>query len=271
MRGADHDRFLTALFAPDPARTHLFALYAFNVELARIRQLVSEPLLGEIRLQWWREAIASAYGEGLPRAHPVALALGEAISASALPRGLFEALINARCMDLAEAPPAKLTELELYARASSSGLMHLSVLALGGREPDAAVLSALDHAGIGLALTGIVRAIGFHAAEGKVYLPLDLLNAEGLTPEAVLTSRCITSPLRHVILAITDRAVNHLAAARMTRPPRNVLPAFLPAVLCNNYIKIICRADFDPYQQQAPIPAFRQQLRLARAMLMRRI
>src|SRR5215471_6644996 len=79
VRRHDRDRFQTALFAPAARREALFALYAFNYEIARVRESVREPALGQIRLEWWRETIAAAYDGALPRRHPVAEALTEVI------------------------------------------------------------------------------------------------------------------------------------------------------------------------------------------------
>lgn len=270
VRRCDYDRFLTALCAPAPARQHLFALYAFNVEVARIRELARDPLLGEIRLQWWRETIASAYSEGAPPAHPVAQALSATIRACHLRRAPVEALIDARARDLDDAPHARLEDLESYADATSAGLMRLALGVLGdilgGALPDAVI----RHAGIGWALTGIIRSIGFHAVGLRVYLPLDLLHAEGLTPEVVLAGR-MNPQLRRVIDALANCAAGHFAMARAVRPPRKAMPALLPAVLGEAYIKAIRSAGFDPFQSPAPIPGYRRQIRLARAMLLRRL
>jgi len=82
----DHDRFQTGLFAPARKRNTLFALYAFNYEIARVRETVTEPMLGQIRLQWWREVVETAYAGTAPRQHVVAIALTEAIREFALTR-----------------------------------------------------------------------------------------------------------------------------------------------------------------------------------------
>ena len=113
VRRADYDRFLAALFAPAPAREGLFALYAFNHEVAKVRETVSEPMLGQIRLQWWREAIDGLYA-GKARAHPVveALARDARVREGGLSRAHFDRLIDAREFDLAGRAPATLAELE---------------------------------------------------------------------------------------------------------------------------------------------------------------
>ena len=88
VRQHDHDRFLCSLFAPSEKREGLFALYAVNSEIARTREIVSEPMLGLIRLQWWREAIDSVYSD-TPREHEVVKALHTLVQHTALSREYF--------------------------------------------------------------------------------------------------------------------------------------------------------------------------------------
>jgi len=96
VRGADRDRFLGALFAPEPARTGLLALLAFDHELARTRSVTREPMLARIRLEWWREAVAEAAGAGKPRAQPIVESLSETVRRYGVTaQGLID-LIDAR-------------------------------------------------------------------------------------------------------------------------------------------------------------------------------
>jgi len=96
VRRADRDRFLAALFAPEPARGGLLALLAFDHELARTRTVTREPMLARIRLEWWREAVAEAAGEGKPRAQPVVEALSETVRRHSLAAARMVDLIDAR-------------------------------------------------------------------------------------------------------------------------------------------------------------------------------
>lgn len=96
VRAADRDRFLAALFAPEPQRRGLLALLAFDHELARTRSVTREPMLARIRLEWWREAVAEAAGEGKPRAQPIVEALSEVVRRHGLPARRFFDLIDAR-------------------------------------------------------------------------------------------------------------------------------------------------------------------------------
>src|SRR3990170_2028933 len=103
VREADRDRFLATLFAPTEHRDALFALYAFNAEIARVRELAREPMPGEIRLQWWRDTLLGATA-GDAAAHPVAAALREAVVRYRLPPAMLGDLIDARGFDLYDDP-----------------------------------------------------------------------------------------------------------------------------------------------------------------------
>ena len=131
MRRHDRDRYQTVLFAPAARREALFALYAFNYEIARVRESVTEPMLGQIRLQWWRENIAAAFEGGPVRHHPVVEALTGSIRELPMTRDHFDRLINARETDLDDQPPASLRTLEDYAEATSARLIYLALEVLG--------------------------------------------------------------------------------------------------------------------------------------------
>src|SRR5579864_3974017 len=94
VRRHDRDRYQTALFAPADRREALFALYAFNYEIARVREIVTQPMLGQIRLQWWREIVAAAYEDGPPRPHEVAGPLAAVIGDVMPTRVHFDRMID---------------------------------------------------------------------------------------------------------------------------------------------------------------------------------
>src|SRR5215218_8756943 len=109
VREGDKDRFLATLFAPQKYRRALHALYAFNLEIAKVRETAHEPMPGEIRLQWWRDVLGGA-GRGEVSAHPVASALRETIVRYSLPPKMLEDLIDARTFDLYDDPMASLAD-----------------------------------------------------------------------------------------------------------------------------------------------------------------
>ena len=139
---ADKDRYLSCLYAPAAKRPHLFALYAFNIEIARISQTVSEPQIGLVRQQWWLDTIEGIYA-GATQDHPVAQALARAIEAANLPKQPLGGLIIAHEFDLYDDPFPGLNDLEGYLGETSSALIQMASLVLGASAPDAAGLAGV--------------------------------------------------------------------------------------------------------------------------------
>jgi phytoene/squalene synthetase len=164
VRQADYDRYIAALFAPAERREALFALIAFNHELARIADVVSEPMLGEIRLQWWREAIEAIYAGTPVRKHEVTQPLAQAIAQFTIPRAPLDLMIDTRAFDLAGEPPSDMAALEAYAEGTAGALNEAMMAVLGSRKAEA--LAAARHAGTAWALIGLMRAAPMHAARG---------------------------------------------------------------------------------------------------------
>jgi NADH dehydrogenase [ubiquinone] 1 alpha subcomplex assembly factor 6 len=210
----DRDRFQTVLFAPAAHREALFALYAFNYEIARVRETVTQPMLGQIRLQWWRENIAAAFEGGLVRRQPVVERLSAVIRELPLTRDHFERMIDARETDLEDEPPASLAALENYAEASSSRLIYLALEALGVRDPVAR--EAGFHVGIAYALTGLLRAMPFQARAGRCLIPTEVAAQTGLAEEDYRALRG-TEALRAASAQLATAALRHLGSARAAR------------------------------------------------------
>jgi phytoene synthase len=270
VREHDRDRYQTALFAPADRRQALFALYAFNYEVARVRESVTQPMLGQIRLQWWREAIEAAYSGAPPRRHVVVEPLTGVIRALAPSRAHFARLIDTRERDLADEPPATLAELTDYAEGTSGTLLYLVLEVLGESEPVAC--TAARAVGIGYALAGLLRALPFHARSGRCYVPVELIERAGIDPRAY-AALCADAGLRAAVAEIAEIAAGHLRAARrhqaaMTRPARK---AMLPAVIADRFLLRLGRANFDPFAPQLAQPDTLQGWRLFAAALRRRV
>jgi phytoene synthase len=253
VRRHDRARFLAALFAPEPARGHLVALYAFNLEIAKVRAVVSNPMLGEIRLQWWRDALDEIEAGAPPRAHDVVLALAAAIRAAGLPRAEFDRLIDARGRDLDEAPPPTLRDLTDYATATGGTLACLAVRTLG--VVDASARDAARDVGTAWALAGILRATAHLAGEGRTLLPADLLAAEGVSVADVVAGRA--SPgLARVVARVAGEAARHLAAARTrrSRVPAAARPALAMAPMIDRGLARLAACGHDPFAYREPAP-----------------
>ena len=244
-RTADYDRYLSAVFAPAARREALFALIAFNHEIARIPEAVSEPMLGRIRLQWWREVLDAAYAGEPARRHEVGLPLADAIRACGLDRAPFDALLDAREADLEEEGPADLAALERYAAATGGSLTQLMVQACGAGSRQS--LEAGRQVGTAWALIGTLRAAPHAAAQGRVTLPADLLAKAGLGVDDLRTGRGFER-FAAVAQPVAGRAAEMLAAARQGRHavPRQALGVLLIARLADLYLARLRRAAWDP-------------------------
>jgi phytoene synthase len=259
VRQFDHDRFLTVIFAQAAVREHLFALYAFNIELAKVREVVTEPLIGQMRLQWWRDTLDRLYA-GETIAHEVARPLGAAIAAGGIERAAFDLLIDTREFDLEKLPPADLDALLAYAEGTGAPLLAVA-LKIAGAGAGSAETARL--AGRGWALTGLLRAVPFHARRHRLYLPADRLEAAGVRISRLFDLKPEPG-LRDVVRAVGEQAVADLAAARrlVGRLPRAARSPALLIVLGRMYLKDLERAGWDPL-----VLEMRQPRRLSAARL----
>lgn len=266
VRRTDCDRYLATLFAPPQRRAYLFALYAFNYEIAKTSGSVSQPVMGQIRLQWWREAVEEIYS-GRVRQHEVVLALAETVRAGDLPRGLLDGLIDAREHDLDETPFADWASLEAYADATSGHIMRLAARILGANSE---LDEAAREAGIAYALAGFLRSFAYHASRRRLILPKQALRAVSLSEEQIF-SGTMDGKMTALFASTAERARDHLKRTRTARVARAVLPALLPGALVPRYLKILTRSGFNPFRDFTEIAVHRRQLAMLGAMMRGRI
>ena len=250
VRKFDSDRYATTVFAAARDRPALWALYAFNLEIAKTREVVTQPMIGQMRLQWWRDAIEGIVA-ARPRQHPVVLALAAAMRSRSLDPGLFETLIDGREVDLDDPPPATMSELVAYAEATSAPLVLLAAQALGGSS--ATVADAARHVGVAWALTGILRSTAVNARYKRVLLPADVLSPS----ESQLYAAKADAGVRGAVRAVAEVGRMHLAEARRDDVPRRVAAALLPGTLAAGYLNLLRRAGYDPFDPRvaAPLPS----------------
>ncbi len=223
VRTADRDRYLAALFAPAEHRGALFALYAFNSEVARVRDVAREALPGEIRLQWWSEVLRGER-RGEAAANPVAAALLAGIERYRLPPDKLTGLVAARRFDLYGEPMATLGELETYAGETASALFALAAQILAATKAEAVA----EPAGRAYAIAALLGALPRHVARHQLYLPVELLDRHAVNMSDLFARR--SSPGLVALLAeLRGLARRHLATARerLAALPREALPAFL--------------------------------------------
>jgi 15-cis-phytoene synthase len=219
VRRHDPDRFLTALFAPAERRETLMTLYAFNHELARAREVVSQPMLALMRLAWWREVV-----DGAQRHHEVATPLRAALDRDELDRAELLHLIEAREVEAEPSIPT-LDAWRAYLAGSAGGLMVIAGRLLGAPEPE-----ALRPLGAAYGAAGVLRSVPVLAAQGRCLLPDDVLAAHGLSPEAAIAAPRSLA-LRRVKEELAQQGCGLLDGSHGLRLPRRALAAVLPAVL----------------------------------------
>ncbi len=228
LHDGDKDRYLCALLTPEPMRGAIASIYAFNLELARIRELVSEPMMGEVRLQWWRDTL-SGTPHGDAKANPIADALLETIHIHDLPMAPFLNMIEARQFDLYDDPMPDRSAFEGYAGETASSLIQLCCRVLDGGN-STRTADAAGHAGVAQLVAGCLLLMPIHRSRGQVYIPGDLLGAVGLDRDGFLNGRdkaMIDQALRGFIALGRE----HLKLARLQSDniSQSSFAAFLPA------------------------------------------
>jgi phytoene synthase len=237
----------------------LFALYAFNLEVARVAEAVSEPMMGQIRLQWWRDRIAEIYAGEPPKGAEVAQALCHAIRTYNLPRDSFDALLDARERDLSHEPPATIDDFEVYAESTSGELVSLALHTLG--VADESAHEAGQHVGICWAIVGHLRAARYHAGHDKIHLPADVLDG---ALEDLRAGRA-TPALAEAAQRLGERAEEHLKASRDLSPqvPKAALPALLLGPLADSYLERLVKHGYDLFSPDLELSKPRRQMLLA--------
>ncbi len=265
LRETDRDRYLACLLAPEDKRRSLAALYAFHAELARIRDLVHEPLPGEVRLQYWRDLL-EGQSHGSTEANPLASELLVAIEAHRLPRATLVAMIEARIFDLYDDPIESRNALEGYAGETASALIQLAALVLS--PSDAARSSdAAGHAGVAQAIAGCLLLMPLHRHRGQLFLPLEILSAVGLDRETFLAGKD-TARMTAAIDAFAGLGQEHLQKARAAGPvSAGVMPAFLPVALAEPILRKAQKLGVGILDRPIQPPQWRRQLSMAVAAM----
>jgi phytoene synthase len=260
VREADKDRFLATLFAPADKRPPLYALYAFDHEVSHVRDRISSPLPGEVRLQWWRDALTGTARDDAS-ANPVAAGLLETVRRCALPLPMLLDLVDAHTFDLYDEPMGSLSDFERYAGATTAAVIRLAAQILLGAPPECD--DAIRHAGLAIALTEALSRLPLHAARGQLFLPGDILSHHGVRPSDIFAGRAVEA-LNNALGELRSIVRRHLAAARALQDevPARIVPALLPLALLPSQLKRLERDD--PFRPTT-VPQWRRQWILWRA------
>jgi phytoene synthase len=257
VREADRDRYLATLFAPAEHRDALMALYAFNIEIARVRDVAREPMPGEIRLQWWRDVL-NGERAGEAAANPIAAALSETIVRHALPAVPLLDLIEAHAFDLYDDPMPSFDALNGYLRHTSATIFDLAARICGGPSDHAA-----EPAGLAYGVTALLRSFALNASRRQLFVPLDALDS---APEHIFAARGWPG-LVNALGILRCRAREHFAAfeSQLSQMPIAAMPTFLPLALVPGYLSVMERPGYDPFRSAVEVPQWRRQWALWRA------
>ena len=245
VRTHDFGRYAATLFVPADQRRALLAIYAFNVEISRVREQVSQPLPGEMRLQWWTDMLAGA-GHGGVEGNPVAAELNLAIRNWRLPVERLSRLIDEHQFDLYNDPMPTLAALEGYINDTSSALFSLGAGIAGWQSPEIDHLAR--HAGLAQGMAQAMAALPLDASRRQLFVPLQLLESHGSGMEEVFAGRQ-TPKLRAALDQLVGEARGHLnaALALLASVPPEVRPVFLPLAMVSRDLDRMSRADNDPF------------------------
>jgi 15-cis-phytoene synthase len=246
LRANDRDRYFATLVLPAAARDAITSLYAFSADIASIRDRAREAAAGEIRLQWWVDALTGE-GHGAVRQNPLADALLDAVGEFGLPMPALVRMIEARRFDLYDDPMPDMLTFEGYAGETSSALYQLAAMVLNGGRP-VEPGDAAGHLGVAHALTGHLRAFGYNASKGRIILPREIFTTCGVT-EADIRAGKASENLSVALTRFADLASQHLdrADAAITALPKDLRPAFAPRAVLRAQLKALdLDARFQP-------------------------
>ena len=269
LRTYDIDRYLTARLAPKSFRPALTILCTFNSELSRICDTVSEPALGEIRLQWWRDMLANE-DQSHRTGAPLADAVMQTVASYDLPRPLLLGLIDARSADLDGGGFADLQALKAYLYKIDGALFALSAHVLGSTGGQ--VAKAANAAGVAYGLTRLLRDLPRDATAGRVMLPLNLLKRCDVLPEQLLAGQ-EGEGLRDLMseLAGEARAALDEARTQLGMEPKALRATFAPLALVPSYLGAVTRPGRQHLYEIADINPLRRFLLLWRAARLGRL
>jgi phytoene synthase len=246
VRSNDFDRYASTLFVPADKRRPLLALYAFNSEVSRVRDQVRQALPGEIRLQWWTDALAGN-GHGDVEQNPVAAELLSAVRNFALPVDRLTKLVDAHVFDLYNDPMPDLAVLESHFRDTSATLFACAARILGDHSE--AVDHVAEHAGLAEGVTRITARLPYDAARSQLYLPLDMLQQNGSSEHEFFAGKT-TPAIRATLDQLLKGAQEQLAVADgmladVAVPAR---AAFLPMALVRYDLNQMADPSVDPFE-----------------------
>ncbi len=257
LRELDPERYLACLYLPDSYRVAAAAIYAFDAEISRIPSLISEPMPGEIRLQWWRDLISSRANSS--SAGALADLLLQTIEKHDLPRETFINYLDARLIDLYQDPMPDQGSFEGYLGETTSSLLQLVSLCAGA-QTSKTLADACGHAGMALGIVRLVSQLPSYRGTGRIYFPMALLKACGLDRDQWLRG---APDERHmaVLDEMLEQAKSHLVYSReaVVKLPEELHPVFLPLAFVTPLLRKAKAGGLGVFSKSAKLNALHRQ------------
>jgi NADH dehydrogenase [ubiquinone] 1 alpha subcomplex assembly factor 6 len=209
------------------------AIRSFNIEVARIPDIVSNPTVGSLRMQFWRDTINATF-DAQPPAEPVAILLASVLANYKMNKSWFMRLISTRERTLTHPGFTNLGELETYAENTYSTILYLTLSAYPLKSLTMDHLAS--HIGKAAGICAVLRGFPLLAfpsppthhsnpasalaqlppsnRQGVITLPLDVMSASGVREEDVYRKGGAAPGLKDATFAVATRASDHLITAR---------------------------------------------------------
>lgn len=238
LKSADPERYLSCLYLPENIRHSAMTLYAFDVEISRIPNLISEPMPGEIRIQWWRDLIKSGGNVG---SSPSAEALMEVVKDKTLPREILDNYLQARIFDLYQDPMPDVGTYEGYLGETVSSILNLIAIS-GGAEQTTELADACGHTGVAVGISQHLSSCAQLRARGQVYFPLSILAKQDFDRNSWIAPE-VTDRHQDVVVEVLELAREHLQKAKnaISLLPKENRSIFLPVVFASKILDKISR------------------------------
>ena len=257
VRQYDKNRYLSGCLADQNHRLQLFSLYAFDIEISQIRDKINDALPGEVRLQWWRDAIAGTQ-HGVVENHPIASALISTIHTHKLKVEPFHNLLEARTFDVYNDPMPTMDDLEGYLGETSSIIFQLASLILTNNS-NQNLAEASGHAGVACGLTNLLRSLPKHCKRRQLYIPEEIIKKFNIT-ENDLYNFVDSKELAIVLAELRNHIRVHLKKFEKNQEqiPLAAFPAFLPLSLVEPYLNKMETKQYQPFTSNIELSLYRR-------------
>lgn len=248
VKKGDYENYLATLLLAKEAQRAAFALRAFNVELAQVRDMVSEKQIGLMRMRFWKDSIDKIF-KGEPPQTPVALEMSGAAGYFKLSKRWAERMVDARTAQMDSDFFLSIKDVEEYAEQSNSSLYYLLLECLGIRNVQAD--HAASHLGKAQGLVTLLRSIPFHAAKRSVLIPMEIFGKHKVPQEDFIRG-IHSQAMADALFEVASLANQHLEKARALQSslPDKSYTVFLNAAVCDHYLKSLQYANFNPFDSK---------------------